>query len=377
MIKFLLILKIILFKIIKLNLAFLKNEISGYPNTVKKFEEKFAKFIGKNYGITFCNGTSSIEAAIYALNLSTDDEILVTSSNFHASIGPIKNLNCKPIFVDIDKDTLTIDCIDLKKKITNKSKALLAVHPWGYPCNMDEIYKIVKDNNLKLVEDCSHSHGASFDNKMTGSFSDISCFSLQGAKSIKAGEGGISLTNNKDYFLRMSAYGHFNRHEKDLEQNNDLNKYSKTGISKKLRAHPLGISLATVDFENLIKLNGYKNEIYNKIDKIMLDYEFIKTMKLNEKAQRGGFFGGYPIIFEDETKIDQIKNIFSKYKLEIHPYHWMLHHKMNLFNKEEIKLPITEEIINKFFLIKIPFFLNFNFKNLKDCLNECKRNKLV
>jgi len=127
----------------------------------------------------------------------------------------------------------------------------------------------------------------------------------------------------------------------------------------------------------LIKLNDYKNEIYNKIDKLILDYELIRTMKLNEKAQRGGFFGGYPIIFEDETKIDQIRKIFLKYKIEIYPYHWMLHHKMNLFNKEEIKLPITEEIINKFFLIKIPFFLNFNFKNFKDCLDDCKRNKLV
>jgi len=372
MIKVLLTLKIILLKIIKLNLAFLKNQTSGYPDFVDKFEKNFAKFIGVEYGITFCNGTSSIEAALYALNFSNNDEILVTSSNFHASIGPIKNLHYKPVFVDIDKDTLTIDLADLKNKITSKSKGLIIVHPWGYPCNMEQVCKIVKENNLRLIEDCSHAHGAMYSNKKIGSFSDISCFSLQGAKSVKAGEGGIALTNNRDFFLRMSAYGHFNRHEADLNQNKDLKKFSKTGISKKLRAHPLGVALANVDLENLNILNKYKNEIYNKIDKILVNYDSINTMKLNNNAIRGGFFGGYPVILKNINKIEKYKEIFKKYKINLDPYHWLLHHKMNIFDNEEVELPISEDIINKFYLLRMPFFLNFNYKNLKKCLNECE-----
>ena len=169
--------KVIILKIIKLNVLFSKRQISGYPEIIKKFEKQFSQFIGKKYGITFCSGTSSIVAAIYALNFSPNDEILVPASTFHASIGPIKNLNCVPIFVDIDKDTLTIDCGDLEKKINHKSKGILIVHPWGYPCNMDEIIKITKKNNLKLIEDCSHAHGATYDNKKVGSYGDISCFS--------------------------------------------------------------------------------------------------------------------------------------------------------------------------------------------------------
>jgi len=116
MIKFFFIIKIIIEKLIRLNLSFLKREITGYPKIVKKFEDEFAAYIGKKYGLSFCNGTSSIEAAIYALNLSNDDEILTTSSNFHASLGPIKNLGHKIVFVDIDDQTLTIDCKDLEKK---------------------------------------------------------------------------------------------------------------------------------------------------------------------------------------------------------------------------------------------------------------------
>ena len=375
--KFILILKIIILKILKLNLSFLKREISGYPKSVKKFEKDFANYIGKKYGITFCNGTSSIEAAIYALNFSSNDEILVTSSIFHADLGPIKNLNCKIVFVDIDKETLTIDCNDLKNKITNQSRGLLIVHPWGYPCNMDEITKITKENNLKLIEDCSHAHGALYNNKKIGSFGDISCFSLQGGKAVAAGEGGISITNNKDYFLRMSVYGHFNRHQTELMSHKDLKEFSKTGISKKLRAHPLGISLAAVDLDNLSNLNKHKQEIYNKIDNIFMKYKMISSIKLNDNAVIGGLFGGYPIIFKDVIKIKQIEETFKKFKINIKPYPWLLHHKMDIYSKEQNSLPVTEKIKDLLFTITIPFFLNFNFKNLENCLLDCKKNNLI
>jgi len=374
---FILILKITLIKIIKLNFSFLKREISGYPKSVQKFEKDFSNYIGRKFGITFCNGTSSIEAALFALNLSKDDEILVPSSTFHATIGPIVNLSYKPIFVDINPNTLTIDCNDLKNKITNKAKALLIVHPWGYPCDMDEVQKIVKEYNLKLIEDCSHAHGASFNNKKIGSFSDISCFSLQGGKSIAAGEGGIALTDNKNYFLRMSTYGHFNRHEKDLENISEFKDFSRTGISKKLRAHPLGINLAMVDFENLSALNKVKEKIYCKIDEMLSKYENIKILKLNEKAKRGGFFGGYPLIIKDIRSIDEINKKFKKYKINLISNPWMQHHKLNIYTDTNITLLETEKIDKHFFLIGIPFFLNFNFKKLKKCLEECKKSNLI
>jgi perosamine synthetase len=374
---FILIIKIIIIKFFRLNISFIKREISGYPKSVQKFENEFARYIGKKFGLTFCNGTSSIEAALFALQLSENDEVLVPSSTFHATIGPILNLNLKPIFIEINPQTLTIDCIDLEKKITNNSKALLIVHPWGNPCNMDKILEIIKINNLKLIEDCSHAHGATYDNKKIGSFGDISCFSLQGGKSVAAGEGGISITDKNEYFLRMSAYGHFNRHEKKFLEDDKFTKFTKTGISKKLRAHPLGISIASVDFDYLDKINLYKKDIYNKIDQILKKFKSITQVELNQKAERGGFFGGYPILFKDLKNINSIKNIFTKNNIKIFPYPWLLHHKLDVFSKEEVHLSVTEDISQKFYFIKIPFFLNFNFKNLEKCLLECKKNNLI
>ena len=375
--KFFIILKIIIIKILRVNLALIKRQISGYPKFVEKFENNFTKYIGKRYGISFCNGTSSIEAAIYALNFSKGDEILVPSSTFHASIGPIKNLNCKPVFVDVDSSTLTIDCKDLQSKITNQTKGILIVHTWGYPCNMDLINDIVKKNNLKLIEDCSHAHGALYDDKKIGSFGNISCFSLQGNKSVAAGEGGIALTNDKELFLKMSAYGHFNRHENDLNEYNNLNSFSKTGISKKLRAHPLGICLASVDLEYLDILNKYRNEIYNKLDKIFIKYNSINVTKVHKKAKRGGYFGGYPFVISEENKIKEIKENFKKFNIDLLPYPWPLHHKMKIFNTNENELKNTEELEKKLFSIRIPFFLNFNFQNLEKCLSNCKMFGLI
>jgi perosamine synthetase len=374
---FLLILKIILIKFLRLNISFFKREISGYPKSVKKFENDFANYIGKKYALTFCNGTSSIEAALFALDLSNNDEVLVPSSTFHATIGPIINLNLKTKFVDIDPLNLTIDCDDLKNKITNKTKALLIVHPWGQPCNMDKILEIVKDNNIKLIEDCSHAHGASYGDKKIGSLGDIGCFSLQGGKSIAAGEGGIATTDNYEYFLKMSSYGHFNRHESEFLKESKFIKFAKNGISKKLRAHPLGISLASVDLKYLDVVNKRKEEIYLKIDSILKKYKSIKQIKLNQKATRGGFFAGYPILIMNTENIPKIKKVLIKYKIKIFPYPWLLHHKMNFFSPEKLFLKNTEEISQKFYFIQIPFFLNFKFKNFEKSLLECKQLNLI
>ncbi len=375
--KFFLIIKILILKFLKLNICFLRREISGYPKLVQKFEKDFSNYIGKKFGITFCNGTSSIEAAIYALDLSKDDEILVPSSTFHATLGPIINLSYKPIFIDIDPNTLTVDCKDIRKKVTKNSKVLLIVHPWGYPCDMKEIKKICEEFNLKLIEDCSHAHGASYDGKKIGSFGDISCFSLQGAKAIAAGEGGIAITDNYDYFLRMSVYGHFNRNEKDFDNNDIFKNYSKTGLSKKLRAHPLGISLAAVDLSNLEKVNLLKQKIYIQIDKILEPYKTIKKIKINENSVRGGFFNGYPCIIENTENITKILDMFKKNKIKVSSYPWLMHHKMNIYSKDTYELEVTEQLSKKNFFIFIPYFLNFNFKKFKKTLVECKKLNLI
>jgi len=175
----------------------------------------------------------------------------------------------------------------------------------------------------------------------------------------------------------MSVYGHFNRNEKEFQNNDNLKIYAKTGLSKKLRAHPLGISLAAVDLSNIEKINSLKQKIYIKIDRILDQYNNIKKVKINEKSIRGGFFNGYPCVIDNEKNIKQILTIFHKNKIKISPYPWLMHHKMNIYSNTTNNLDVTEKIYKKIFFIHIPYFLNLNFKNLKKSLVECKKENLI
>ncbi len=282
----LIILKVIL-KIINISKLILKNEITGYPNSINELENKFANFIERNYAISFCNGTSSIEAAIYALNLPKGSEILVPSSIFHASIGPIRKLNFKIRFIDVDIRTLTVNKDIIENNISSNTSAVIIVHPWGYPANSKEIKEICQNNNLKLIEDCSHSHGAIVENRKTGYYGDISCFSLQGSKAIAAGEGGICVTDSKDYFTKLSFYGHFNRNTSELIEYG-LNDYKDTGFSNKLRMSPLGSALALVDLKYINKINSNKEFFYKKIDSLLENSQSFTSIVVEKNCKRGG-----------------------------------------------------------------------------------------
>ena len=139
----------------------------------------------------------------------------------------------------------------------------------------------------------------------------------------------------------------------------------------------MGICLASVDLEYLDIQNRYRNEIYNKIDKIFIKYNSINVTKVHEKAKRGGFFGGYPFVINRENKIKEIIENFKKFKIDLSPYPWPLHHKMKIFNINQNDLINTEKLENKLFSIRIPFFLNFNFQNLEKCLLSCKKLNLI
>src|SRR3989304_10221332 len=190
---------------------------NSYSRFITRFERRFADYIGCKYGLTFCNGTSTIEAAIFALGIKEDDEVLVPSYTFHSSIFPVIAIGAKPIFVDIDETTLTMDAEDLRKKTTDKTRCIVVVHLWGNSAEMDKICAIAKEHNLKIIEDCSHAHGTAWKGKKVGSIGDIGCFSLQGKKPISAGEGGIAVTNDRHLYERMSLYGHFGRIKEELQ----------------------------------------------------------------------------------------------------------------------------------------------------------------
>lgn len=171
--------------------------VSSLGRFVEKFEKNFSKYCQRKYGASVSNGTVALHLALLSLDISENDEVIMPNFTFAAVANSIIYVGAKPVLIDIDKETWNIDPKKIEEKITNKTKAIIMVHTYGNPCDVDDILRIAKKYNLFVIEDAAEAHGAEYKGKKVGSFGDISCFSFYGNKTITTGEGGICLTNNK------------------------------------------------------------------------------------------------------------------------------------------------------------------------------------
>lgn len=174
---------------------------SGYVSTVgpfvPRFEAQLARFLGVQKGVSVQSGTAAIHISLYELGIGEGDEVIVPALTFIATVNPVSYLQAKPVFADVDIDTWNISPKDLEKKITKKTKAIIPVHLYGNPCNMDEIMAIANKYKLYVIEDATESLGATYKKKHTGTFGDLGCFSFNGNKIITTGGGGLVVGNNK------------------------------------------------------------------------------------------------------------------------------------------------------------------------------------
>src|SRR3989344_4969774 len=163
---------------------------------LKAFEKEFAEFMGAKHAVAVNSCTSAEQLALLALGVGEGDEVLVTSHTAFPTIEPIIHVGASPIFVDID-DTYTINPEDLESKITDKSKAVIPVHLYGHPANMERIQDICMENDLYLIEDCAQAHNAEYNRQKVGIFGDAACYSFFPSKNMTGGsDGGLVLTND-------------------------------------------------------------------------------------------------------------------------------------------------------------------------------------
>jgi len=175
-----------------------------------QFEEDFAKYIGAKYAVGVINCTAALELALIAAGVKQGDEVITTPMTFGATANVIEHLNAKVVFADVDRRTALIDPEEIKKKITEKTKALMPVHLYGQSCDMDAMMDIAKKHNLSIIEDAAHTIGAQYKGRAIGSSSDAACFSFYANKNITTGEGGMITTGSKekaDFFKMMRLHG--------------------------------------------------------------------------------------------------------------------------------------------------------------------------
>lgn len=180
--------------------------ISSNGKYVKAFEEKFAAYCDCKYAVAVCNGTVALHLALTALGIKEGDEVIVPSFTMIASAFSVCYTGATPVFVDADPATWNIDPAKIEEKITKKTKAIMPVHIFGLPCEMDKINMIAKKYNLKIIEDAAEAHGAEYKGKKTGSLSNIAAFSFYANKNLTTGEGGMVVTNDKTLYEQALYY---------------------------------------------------------------------------------------------------------------------------------------------------------------------------
>jgi dTDP-4-amino-4,6-dideoxygalactose transaminase len=176
-------------------------------NEVTAFEKEFATYIGSNYSIALANGSLALDLALIAFNIGKGDEVIVTPRSFIASVSCVALRGAIPVFVDVDPVSQNITMETISKAVTPQTKAVIAVHLAGWPCEIDKIKLFCEQKSLVLIEDCAQAHGAEYKGKKVGSFGDCSIFSFcQDKIMTTGGEGGMLLTNNKKIWEKIWSY---------------------------------------------------------------------------------------------------------------------------------------------------------------------------
>lgn len=184
--------------------------LDGY---ILEFENKFSNYIGVKHALTLTSGTAALHLAMRVLKIGPSDEVIIPDQTFVACANAVSFVGATPVFCDVEKDSWCIDPASFEKAISKKTKAVIAVHTYGQPPRMDEIRTIAKKHNIFVIEDACPAVGSLYKGQKAGSLSDIAAFSFQGAKIMATGEGGMIVTNRKDWYEKTLS---LRSHGKDL-----------------------------------------------------------------------------------------------------------------------------------------------------------------
>lgn len=244
---------------------YIKGENNNY------FEKEFADFCETRYAITTSSGTAAIFLSLYALGISKGDEVIVPSHTFIATVNPVLHLGAKPIFVDIDRETYTMNPEEVEQKVSSMTKAIIPVHLYGHPTDMAAIMDIAGDHDLRVIEDACQAHGAIYNGKKVGSIGDIGCFSFFPSKNMTvAGDGGMVTTNDDDLAERIGMLRDQGRREK----------YTHELLGFNFRLSEIHAAVARQQLKHLPKwieqrreIANYYNELLEEIDQIITPTE--------------------------------------------------------------------------------------------------------
>ena len=326
---------------------------------VQEFEKKLCELTRAKYAIVISNGTSALHAACYAAGITTGDEVITTPITFAASANCVLYCGGTPVFADIDPDTWNIDPKEIEKRITDKTKAVIAVDFTGQAVQLDEIKEICKKHNLILIEDASHSIGTKYKGVPVGGIADLTTFSFHPVKTITCGEGGAILTNNEEFHKKMQLFrSHGITRDPNLMTQAPFNGYNEQielGYNYRMTDFQAALGLSQLEKLGMFskrrsKIVSQYNEAFSKIPQLIIQKEIPESQTTRHlyiiRIKSGSLKVGRDEILR-ALNAENVGVQVHYIPVYFHPYYQSLGYKKGL-------CPVAEELYEE--IITIPLY---------------------
>ncbi len=322
----------------------LKTSWIGQGPAVDKAEKKFEKLFDSFSALTLNSCTSALHLALILANVREGDEVITTPMTCSATNIPILYEKAKPVFADIQKSSLNIDPMDIKKKLTPKTKAVMAVHWGGEPCDMDEILAIAKEAKVPVIEDAAHALGAKYKDKYVGAVSDFTCFSFQAIKQITTVDGGILTCKDEDAYKRgklLRWYGIDRDFKGDIYW-----KFKVNEAGFKYHMNDVAATMLSIQLDDLEKVNSRRREIAARYRGSLKDAKGLTLLEKKSDRESGSWL--FTILVE---RRDDFTKMLRANGIETH----MVHVRCDvypIFGGRRLNLPVMNEVEPKY--VSIP-----------------------
>ena len=317
--------------------------ISSEGPFVKEFEDKFSQRVDRKFGVSVTNGTAALEVAIQALGIGEGDEVIMPTFTIISCAEAVIRVGAKPILVDSDLYTWNMRTEDIEEKITSKTRAIMVVHIYGLPVEMENVIDIANKYNLKIIEDAAEMHGQKYKNRPCGSFGDISCFSFYPNKHITTGEGGMIVTDDEEVAERCRSIRNLCFQPK--------NRYVHDKLSSNYRFTNLQAAIGLAQLERLDEFVEKKRHIGELYNSLLSGIRGIQ-LPVSKTNYADNIYWVYGIVIDDEVSMDnrEIVKRLAENGIGSRTFFWCMHEqpvfmKMKLFDKTDY--PNAERMARK------------------------------
>lgn len=298
------------------------------------FEKEWQAYTKSPFVKAHMNGTSALTSLYFALDLPPGSEIMVPSYTFFATILPMRFFQYVPIFIDLNPRTATFDVEDAARKLTSRTKAVMPMHSWGMPCEMDSIEQFAREHGLILLEDAAQAHGASMQGRKMGTWGAMGIYSFQLSKVLPAVEGGMGVYQKREYYERAAAFGHYEDPVK-FPKDSPIRAYEGTGFGQKYRMHPMAAALARVQLKSLDERNALVNAQVRKLNDRLIQLPGLSEPVCRPDQNRVYYYGN--MLFLDEKKAGFSRAALLKALqaegVRAHIWDYPLQHKFRIYSE--------------------------------------------